>query len=200
MTGIERPDPEWEDLLDRAKNDPESVAGYRAVTKRDATRALRQLARLDAEADAVDATVREEMAALNEWAAEEHRKQERKRAWIAGVLRTYHEACLAEDPTGAITIELPTGRLESLMGQPSWAYLDEAAFMAWAKEHAPELVRPGKPTKDAPDKNAVKKALVVKDGKAYTDEGVEVPGIEVAPAERSYTPVPFKGPSTGGAL
>lgn len=93
----------------------------------------------------------------------EHQKRalgeaiERDRRWLQG----WHNAQLGPHGRGPKTIELPAGVLKATKEQPAFEYEDEAAFLAWAEENAPELVRvpPPKIPPPAVDKNAVKKRI-----------------------------------------
>ena len=79
----------------------------------------------------------------------------------------WHRAVLADDPSRK-SISLPCGTLKSVKQQPQWVFDDEV-FIAWAREHAPSLVRVPEP-KPAVDRNAAKKALLtVEVGRALTD-------------------------------
>lgn len=84
---------------------------------------------------------------------------------IEGQLQRYHEAVLTQDARRK-TIKLSNGTLKSTAQAPEWTYPDEAAFLAWARENAPELVRPPVPGSETIDKNAVKQTLVIRDEKS----------------------------------
>lgn len=103
--------------------------------------------------------------------------------WEA-LLIGYHRAQLAEDPK-AISIVRPHGTLKSRKNPDKWDFDDEA-FMAWAREYAPELIR----TKEEPDKALTKKTLLVGDeGEVQLqcgDELVDVKGVGVTVGERNF--------------
>ena len=78
------------------------------------------------------------------------------------------------------------------MQQPEWVFDDEV-FIAWAVEHAPDLVRVPEP-KPAVDKTAAKKTLLtVEVGEGahsiLTEEGEVVPGVTVTGRGPSFSVV-----------
>jgi hypothetical protein len=108
---------------------------------------------------------------------------ERDRHWLAG----WHNAQLGPHGRGPKTIELPAGRLKAANQQPEYVIEDVGAFLAWAEEHAPELVRRPEPKfpPPAPDKVAIKKrvAPALKERKDWRPGDVvrfeDVPGVAV---------------------
>lgn len=108
-------------------------------------------------------------------------------AWLVEGLEMWHRAVLADDPSRK-TISLPCGTLKARAQQPVWEF-DEEAFIAWAQEHAPELVRVPEP-KPAVDKTAAKKALIPDAtglDLVVTTDGEVVPGVTVTPRLPAFT-------------
>lgn len=146
---------------------------------------LRRLAKVRAEMAQIGAHAQAQIERINEWHARRVEVLAGRERWLAEGLEMWHRAVLADDPSRK-TISLPCGTLKSRSQQPVWEFDDEA-FIAWASEHAPELVRIPEP-KPAVDKNAAKKALFALPeggGEVITEAGEVVPGAEVT----------FRGPS-----
>jgi len=109
--------------------------------------------------------------------------------WYTEALVMYHRTVLATD-TEALTIPTPAGTLKSRMGQPSWSYEDDDALLAWAVEHANDVVDFPPPPEPRVNKARLKKALKeskVSDGVVVTPEGEAVPGVKVTDAKRKFT-------------
>lgn len=91
------------------------------------------------------------------------------------------EARRADDPK-LTKLDLPGGTLKSRAQQPEWSY-DAEAFIEWAQaqDDGADLLR----TKVEPDKNAVKGACSLPDGRpgdtvqAVTKDGEIIPGVTV---------------------
>lgn len=153
-----------------------------------ATWALRKLARIEAEDAAVNAQYDRETARLNDWFMSAREPLQRQREFFLGLLREYHQQCLAEDPSKK-TIKLPAGTLKSKAGQNRWT-VDADAFLEWfdndaeiQKEH-PDLVR----VKRDAALSAIKQILEPKDDRAvYPNTGEIVPGVSVEPGQRTFT-------------
>ena len=161
---------------------------------RDADRAdeqLRRLVKVRAEMAQIGHHAQAQIERIREWHARRVEVLANRERWLAEGLEMWHRAVLAEDPTRK-TISLPCGTLKSRAQQPEWVFDDEA-FIAWASEHAPSLVRVPEP-KPAVDKAAAKKALLtVEVGEGVhsilTEEGEVVPGVMVEVRGRSFSVV-----------
>jgi hypothetical protein len=181
-------DPELDALVDRVENDPESIdADAWLIHDLDrADRTLRRLAQMDADMADVEALYRHRSNELGLWREAARRRDERVRAFLVARLEAFHRARLAVNPR-ALTVHLPAGDLKSTAGQDAWTYTDEDAFVAWAQANGrSDLLR----ETVAPDRNAVKKAFTVKDGKAVTEDGEVVPGVAVEDVDRTFKPAP----------
>lgn len=149
----------------------------------EANRRLRRLARIRADIAQVEETAARQIDRINEWAERRYEVLHGRARWEQEGLEMWHRAVLADDPNRK-TISLPCGTLKSRVQQPVWVFDDEA-FIAWARENAPELVRVPEPQVD---KAAAKKALLALPeggGEVITEAGEVVPGAEVT----------FRGPS-----
>lgn len=169
------PDPDYD-------TDPEAPLDADEANTR-----LRRLARIRAEIEAVEDQARTQIEQINAWAEHRYEVLHNRARWEREGLEMWHRAVLADDPSRK-TISLPCGTLKARAQQPVWEFDDEA-FIAWAAEHAPELVRVPEP-KPAVDKTAAKKALIPDAtglGLVVTAEGEVVPGVTVTPRPPSFT-------------
>ena len=147
---------------------------------------LRRLARIRADIAKVEDQARTQIDQINAWAERRYEVLHNRARWEQDGLEMWHRAVLADDPTRK-TISLPCGTLKSRVQPPAWDFDDET-FLAWASEHAPELVRIPEP-KPQVDRNAAKKALAVTGDSAVTADGEVVPGVTVTVRPPSFTVV-----------
>lgn len=117
---------------------------------------LRRLAKVRAEMAQIGEHARAQIDRINEWHARRVEVLAGKERWLEEGLEMWHRAVLSDDPSRK-TISLPCGTLKSRKQPDVWEFDDEA-FIAWATEHAPGLVRIPEP-RPAVDKKAVKVAL-----------------------------------------
>lgn len=154
---------------------------------------LRHIARLRRQLATLDAVYRAELDRLED--RHEHRRGIilRQIAWHEAPCIGLHAALLASDPRRK-TVELPHGVLRSRTpSKPTYVMRDPDAFVAWAEDHAAELVR----TKKVPAFDAIKKAdhlavMFPADDDApglvvFTETGEHVPGIEAMRPATAYT-------------
>ena len=157
----------------------------------EADRRLRLLAKVRREIAEVERHAADEIDRVNAWAESRYSVLHGRAQWLTDGLEMWHRAVLSEDPSRK-SISLPCGTLKSRVQQPEWAFDDEV-FIAWAREHAPSLVRVPEP-KPAVDRNAAKKALLtVEVGEGVhsilTEEGEVVPGVTVTGRPPSFSVV-----------
>ncbi|HEV2896118.1 MAG TPA: host-nuclease inhibitor Gam family protein, partial [Actinomycetota bacterium] len=194
MSAFEVPDHEWDAFLARVENDPESVGADEMTIAGldDANRAMRQLAKVRRHLEEVDAAVRATAERAKAWADDEHRRAEFLVALLENRLEGFHRVRVERDGKDAITIRLEHGSLTSNAGQATWSYPDEDAFLAWARENAPDLVNQPEPPPARPFRDKVKALFKghIKDGKAVTEDGEVVPGLVVHDAVRKYEAKP----------
>ena len=155
---------------------------------------LRRLAKVRAEMAQIGEHARAQIARIDEWHARRVEVLANRERWLVEGLEMWHRAVLADDPSRK-SISLPCGTLKSRVQQPEWLFDDEV-FIAWAREHAPSLVRVPEP-KPAVDRNAAKKALLtVEVGEGahsiLTEEGEVVPGVTVTVRGPSFSVVTEK--------
>lgn len=167
------PVPNLDDILegDDPDFDQEPVA---AIDADQADRWLRRLGHLHADDRADEELANARIATINTWLMA--RREQRRRAveYLERSLELWHAANVANG--AAKTITLPAGKVASRAQQPEWDF-DDAAFLAWATEHAPDLVNQPAPPAPRPDKPAAKKALTVA-GLDRARPGDELPVVD----------------------
>lgn len=146
--------------------------------------ALRKMAQIDARRVEIAEQANRERERIDAWEKRVMDPLDRDLMFFSGLLTEFHRAQLEADPDRK-TIDLPAGKLFSRAGQQKWL-VDNDAFLEWARENAPNLIR----QKEEPDKTALKKAFSVNmgdvSGAAVSEDGEIVPGIEVTPANTSF--------------
>ena len=130
-------------------------------------RAKREIAARQAEYDAWKARA-------DEWLATQIKPFEHDVQWAEAQLTEWHRTLRAIDDSNK-SITLPSGtKLVSRAGQPRITVVDETAFLDWARDAWPALVR----TKESPDLVALRKQL--------KETGEAMPGVAIEPAEISF--------------
>ena len=150
---------------------------------------LRRLARIRADIAQVEETAARQIEQVNAWAERRYEVLHNRARWEQDGLEMWHRAVLADDPSRK-TISLPCGTLKSRVQQPVWEF-DDDEFIAWAVEHAPDLVRIPEP-KPQVDRNAAKKTLIADAtglDMVVTSDGELVPGVTVTVRPPSFTVV-----------
>lgn len=140
--------------------------------------ALRKIARIEKERQEAREAAQLEKARIDEWLSTEEKRCDQARAHLDFLLEEYHRKIIAENPKRK-TIKFPYGTLELRKQPDEWA-IDEEVLVPWLLENRPELVIVPPPPEPKPDRNGIKKAFTVKDGKAICmDTGEVVPGVAV---------------------
>jgi Bacteriophage Mu Gam like protein. len=164
---------------------PDSVEESQTIPSHsdpDAARALRELGQLEARIASNKALAAAERAKITEWETTVNDPLQTRAAWLYSLLGRYAIDERNLDPKRK-TILTPYGTLATKPAQDVWE-IDEEAFIKWAKEHNPSLVR----TTEAPEKAKLKQYYQAKNGKVIdpiTDEVVE--GVKIVPPERPFT-------------
>lgn len=163
-----------------------------------ADRWLRRLGRLAAQDRADEELANARIATINTWLMARREARRPTVEFFERSIELWHLANLRANPKAAKSITLPAGKVASRAQQPEWDF-DDTAFVAWAREHAPELVNQPPPPAPKPDKAAAKKhldvpalegatpgvPLVVVDG-----DGEIVPGVTVVARTPKVTVTP----------
>jgi hypothetical protein len=127
---------------------------------------------------------------IDEWFDRQFDKRRHQIEWLTRSLTAYHAGVFARSQQASIS--LPYGSLGSRAQQPEWSYPDEQAFMAWAREHAPSLVRTPPQPADEIDRAEAKRLLTRRDAKdkpiefGVTADGERPPGLLVISRDRKY--------------
>ncbi len=123
--------------------------------------ALRKLARLNAQLEAVEEQARRERERIATWVADVSGPLNRQRVFFESLLEGFHREQLSADPNRR-TIKLPAGTLK-IRKTPASVELDDN-FVEWAqKRERDDLLR----VKVEPNKAAIREA-VLKDGEAIS--------------------------------
>ena len=123
--------------------------------------ALRKLAKVRARQDEVRALAERQRAVvmaavarhlrpIDDWEADQAERLGHDGAYFEGLLTEWHRKVLAEGPRQK-TVRLPHGELVARKA-PDRFEVDDEAFVAWAKQAAPALVR----VKEEPDRQALR--------------------------------------------
>lgn len=150
-------DPVLDEHLAAALEDPETAhdSGLMEIDSMErANRVMWRIGQLHQQRAGIKRTANVERAAIDVWEAAETGRIDKALAFLGSLAARYHQRLLAKDKRRR-TVNLPTGTLKVRKSRDTWAYHDEAQFLAWAAEHRPELVR----TKTEPEKADAKKAL-----------------------------------------
>lgn len=159
-----------------------------AMSREIVDRLIGRVGRLRSEREADRTVVAERVAAVQAWFDERDVLRENIESQLLSIIEAWHSHVLSLDPK-AKTINLPSGASKSRAHAQAIKVEDEAAFLEWAKAHAPHLVR--EKVTYSPDKTAAKDALRVADsdsGPLVIDPatGAVVPGAAVEPAGRTF--------------
>lgn len=151
-------EPDWDD------SEPAEAPPVQNLAE--ATWALRRLRRAKKLLAEHEAEYAQMVAELDEWHATIGGDLGKKVAADERLLGNYLRARIDVDPKGPKSLSLPGGRITSQAGSLVVEVDDEAAFMAWAREHHAGLVNtppPKPPPPETPDKAAIKQAATSKD-------------------------------------
>lgn len=133
---------------------------------------------------------------IDDWIDGERHRAEQATSHLEHLLRRYHEQRITEDNPDAATwadvkrsktIRTPAGDLVARKA-PDRVEVDEAVFVAWATDHAADMLTPPKPR--TPDKRAIKAAVgeVMADGQVVDGvTGVFLPGVTWVDGDVTYT-------------
>lgn len=164
--------------------EPEIEANNFIPNKQDeqAARALRQMGRLRARIDANKSAAERERGKITNWETRVNEPLQTRYAFLHSLLTKYAINERHLDPTRK-TIQTPHGTLATKPAQPKWE-IDAETFVAWAKKHAPNLVK----TTEVPRLADLKKTFEAKEGQAVdTMLGVVAEGVKITPPDHPYT-------------
>jgi hypothetical protein len=163
--------------------DPDIEANKWIPNKQDeqAARALREMGRLRSRIDANKATAERERAKITTWETSVNEPLQERYAWLHSLLTKYAINERNLDPSRK-TIQTPYGKLATKPKQREWK-IDADKFTAWAKEHAPDLIK----ITTTPKLAEVKRAYRDADGKAVDMFGQVAEGVTITDPETPYT-------------
>lgn len=142
-------------------NGPQDVDDYDAVPLDDvepadrdqASRLLRKLGRLQSDLRQIHDLADAEERRIEAWRLDRITGVEKQIAHVTGLLEGFGRA--VKDREHVSTLNLPNGVIRIRPPRPSVEVVDEAKFVAWAREHAPHLLNP--PKEPTPAKAEIKK-------------------------------------------
>lgn len=156
-------------------------APFRIETDLQAEWAMTRLAEVRAEDSALQEIARTEITRITEWCAQEAKTLRAHADHFVNLINDY--AHRQRRDCDRKTISVPHGKISSRYTQPKFE-IDDETFLAWAQEHAPNLVR----IKHEPHVGAMREHLVI-DGSKVIDPstGVVVDGVVALPSVLSIT-------------
>jgi len=173
--------PSLDEILDTYSGDA-ADEGFTVDSEEKAIWAAEKLVAAHAEIAAHQLAASQRIALMNQWLTDVTRPLAARVEFFEGMLDHYHREVFAADSKKK-TIPLPGVQLKSRAGQDAWAF-DADLFLAWADEHAPELVR----VKREPNAAEAKKALTAAGGGvAVNADGVVVAGVVITPGETKFS-------------
>jgi len=170
------------------KNDPvipEQREQFRIKDDAEAIWAMRKLKHYRDQISAnCDLAVAERIR-INEWEERVNTRIGAEFDYFTAILIRYGRE--QREAEGRKSIDTPFGVVKSRQGQPKWE-VDDAEFIAWAKENSPDLVR----VKEEPALAEIKKRFEIADTAtlgvvAVSEDGQIVPGVRVTPVGISYS-------------
>lgn len=154
-----------------------------------ANRQILKIAKLNKELERIEAQADNMIERVKKWKESEGQKIKEKREWYQHLLTGYLIA-LQENGEAGKTYKLPAGEIKSRAGRVKTEVTDEAAFIAWARENAPEAIKEKALTSQLPPYKIEGDVLV-------TPEGEVVPGIQLTqPTGDSYSVVAYSESET----
>jgi len=120
-----------------------------------------------------------EVKRVMEWLEKVNTALERDAEWFEANLRPY---ALLQRSEGRKSVILPHGTIKTTAGRAKVEIENEEAFLKWAKDSAPELLR----IKTEIDKKNLN-ALITEENKVISTQGEIVPAVRVIPAEASVS-------------
>lgn len=159
----------------------EERARFRLTSDDQAQWALRKYAQASEAIAAIRQQADTERERIDAWESREQMPLDRERDYFHFLLVEYAEACRAD---GRKSVSLSTGKIGTRDGSLSWRVEDPDAFLAWAREHHPDLIQvTEKPAAVADLKAALKSTEDLEPGQVAEavdpNTGAIVPGVAV---------------------
>lgn len=143
------------------------------------TRMIRALRSIQRRRDRVRAMVQPEIDRLEAWATTQDRPLADRAARLEAAVKDYAVSRRTATGGRVKSIATPFGEVRTRESAAGWEVADADALLAWAKVHAPDLV---KVTESVVKADANRAVLVTDDGDVVTKAGGElVPGVKAKP-------------------
>ena len=186
------PDPEgWsEDEISAPDYDPDSEvaipARWRITDDSAAAWAMRKLRAIERRRQSNATIAEEETKRIKDWLAGVDAPLHREAQYFEAILGHYALGCRLDPADGRKTISLPAGKVSTRAGSDRWT-VDNETFLTWARINAPTVIR----VREEAALSEVKVTFIpTDDGRAVTDEGEVVPGVQVMQTGASATVSP----------
>jgi hypothetical protein len=173
---------DWIDDAEYIDTEGEYRPAFVVDTDEKAAWALRKYdAAMDRVQQAIDLAEAEQQR-INDWVEERKRILSRDADFFGGLLQRY--ALEQREQFDRKKIDLPSGVVQTRSTSEKFAIIDRDAFVAWAQENRPDLLK----VSYAPSMTAVNDALTMVDGGAVdSNTGSIIPGIVVEPGKVTAT-------------
>ena len=137
--------------------------------------ALRKIAEYKSKQAEVNALAAAEMDKIEQWAKLENERHQNQIDYFTSLLSVYAMEKKENDPKFK-TMSLPNGKLQFRKQQPKWEYDESTVLKTLKKSGMNDFIK----TKESLDKDAIKKAFEVANGKVICpDTGQLIEGITV---------------------
>ena len=121
-------------------DDEQDRAGWIIEGDQRATAALRRIAREQRELDRIAAAAQAERDRILEWESRAASIVQNRVQFLTDLLTDYYRQLERSNPKLAQTYKLPTGAIKKAKSPDKVVVVDEAAFIAWAKENRPQAL------------------------------------------------------------
>jgi hypothetical protein len=166
----------------QAEPGAERTPAFRVDSDAKATWAMRKLRGVKAHIQSNRDIAAAEIERVQQWLDAVNAPLDRDAHFFTGLLEDYGLNQRAEFDRK--TIPLPYGTISTREGTPTITFVDEDAFVAWATEHAPDLLK----TTVKPVLSEAKRILTITDDlKVISGEGEVVPGASGTEAKTTVT-------------
>lgn len=160
--------------IERVNEEVQEYTGFRIENLEAANWALRKISALQKKQVEIDQLAQAEISRIQEWQKSEEEKNKYSIQFFEGLLTDYFVRQREQDPK--FKISTPYGKVAARKQQPKWEYTDEKKAIECLKSAGlEELVR----IKEELDKAALKKTVLVTEGKAITGDGEVIEGITI---------------------
>lgn len=154
--------------------------------------AMSKVADLDSQMAAIDDQHAAYLDRLDRWRDTATRDLIRRREWLAARLIEYAATLRDADPARHKSLSLPSGRVQSRQSSPAAIVVDHDAAAAWLSEVMPDVAEEAVTSRVSV--REVRRVVQVQDADgelvAVTEDGEQIPGIDVADRGLSWSVTP----------